>query len=73
MSQSRMGRPTKGDRRQFITRVPRVGADLVEAAAAERGLSLSDYISLVLCQHHGLDVKMPEPDAQEALPLQNVS
>lgn len=69
---SRGGRPSKGDRHTFVTRVPRAAADLVQAEADKLGLSYSEYIAYVLSTHHGIAVTLPA-DGQESLPLQNAS
>lgn len=50
------GQQPKGDRAAITVRVPRDHYDTYAAAAHEAGLSLSDYITLVLCEAHGLDV-----------------
>lgn len=70
---SRVGRPSKGDRHTFVTRVPRAAADRVQAEADKLGLSYSEYIAYVLSAAHGIQVDLPVPNTQEALPLQNVS
>lgn len=72
----RVGRPSKGDRHTFMTRVPRAAADLIQEEAHRRGTSYSEYIAYVLATAHGVD--MPEPTAstdyeQKELDLQNVS
>lgn len=42
-----VGRPSKGPRRQFITRVPVEDAELIIADASARELSLSDYLAVL--------------------------
>ena len=68
-----VGRPSKGDRHTFVSRVPRAAADRVQAEAERLGLSYSEYIAHVLCLHHNVPTQLPAPATQEALPLQNVS
>lgn len=55
------GRPSKGDRRQFVTRVPRAAADLVLAEAEARDLSYSEYLAIVIALAHGVPAAMPDP------------
>lgn len=60
---------------QITLRVPAGHRPCYEAAARAAGLSLSDYLALVLAQAH----ELPEPDylrtnrAQEELPLTKAS
>ena len=74
------GRPSKGKRYPFMSRVPQDLAEVVMEEAEKRGLSYSDYIALVLAERH--DVKLPDhfhppatPDQtiQETLPMQTAS
>lgn len=68
----RMAQPSKGDRVQMASRIPRPAADRVRHEAAARGQSLSEYIAAVLCREVGLpDLAPPEnPAKAEDLPRQ---
>lgn len=46
----------KGDRTPMHVRVPRKHREFYEAAAAEAGLPLSDYVAEQLARVHDLDV-----------------
>lgn len=48
-----MAQPHKGDRELFATRLPLPVGDLVRAAAAQRGISMSEYLAQVVAAHHG--------------------
>jgi hypothetical protein len=50
------GQQPKGDRAAITVRVPRTHYDTLAEAARAEGLSLSDYLNLVISQTHGLDV-----------------
>lgn len=65
------GRPSKGDRHQFITRVPRAAADRIQAEADRLDLSYSEYIAYVLANAHGIETPLPEHASydQRELPL----
>lgn len=49
----RGGRPSKGRRHAFHSRVPEPLAALVMDAADDSDLSYSDYITIVLAEKHG--------------------
>lgn len=53
------GRRSKGARKPFLTRIPQDVADVVEAEAAARDLSLSEYLALITAQAHGFEVVIP--------------
>lgn len=58
--QRRVGRPSKGDRHLFLlARLPDGQTDEVLRRAAERGLSHSEYLAVVIAQAHGLDTRWP--------------
>lgn len=65
------GQQPKGDRAAITVRVPRDHYDVIFAAAQAAGLSLSDYVTVILAEQHGL----PVPDYvtrsrnQEELPI----
>ena len=42
------GRPSKGDRRQIVARVPEAMAALIKRAAQARGETLNDYVGAVV-------------------------
>lgn len=71
------GRPSKGDRHLFGTRVPRLVADAVQENADKHGLSYSEYIAWVLANAHGFETPMPHGNgtspAQGRLPLPSAS
>lgn len=67
-----MGRKSKGERRQIMTRVPPITGKLIKLEVEALGCHYSDYIAYTLCQHAGvpMDVPMGEvdqhPDPREA-------
>lgn len=65
------GRPSKGDRDQFVVRTSRTLGEQVRHGADSAGLTLSDYIALLLAQAHGMPEEAPlRPiNGQEVLPL----
>lgn len=65
------GQQPKGDRAAITVRVPREHYDTYVAAAQAEGLSLSDYMTLVLCDAHGLRVPdyVRRTRDQEELPI----
>ncbi len=66
------GRPSKGDRRQFVTRVPAAtSARGIEDLAERFDLSYSDTVAelIRLGLDHADDFVGPEAAQQEALPL----
>lgn len=67
------GRPSKGDRHLFATRLPRPVADSVQARSDELGLSYSEYIAWILANAHGFTEPMPPGTAtrseQARLPI----
>lgn len=71
------GRPSKGDRHQFATRVPRQVADAIQENADNNGLSYSEYLAWVLANAHGFETPMPNGTGaspeQGRLPLPNAS
>lgn len=70
------GRPSKGDRHVFISRVPRAAADRIMAEAEKLGLSYSEYIAYVLANAHDIPTPLPpgrRDRDQKELPLQSAS
>lgn len=64
------GRPSKGPRAAFLTRMhPELKAALHEAAV-ERGLTANDLIALLVAEHTGQTHLI---DIQEVLPLQKTA
>lgn len=70
-SGNRGGRPSKGDRHVFMTRVPRAAADLVQQRAEELGVSYSEVIAHAVGEYVGVDVPLqPAKDLhQKELPI----
>lgn len=71
MERRKPGPRPKGDRRAITVRIPRSQWEEFDAARKEAGYSnLSDYVAVLLAQHHGLQVpsyaRPPDPQ-QEAL------
>lgn len=62
------GRPSKGPRVPFMTRVPEPLGDAISDAADAAGLTLSDYIAGVLANAHGFPAPT-SPNDQEELQL----
>ena len=71
------GRPSKGDRDQFMTRPARPVGDRVRQEAARLGYdSYSDFIAAVLAEKVGLAELAPapvHPPMDEELPLQHTA
>lgn len=69
------GRPSKGDRHAFMTRIPRAAADRVQEDAQRLGISYSDYIAYLVANAVGVETSLPSTsqDRQEELPLQSAS
>ena len=65
------GQQPKGDRAAITVRVPRNHYDAIAAAAHAAGLSLSDYVTVILAEHHGLEVPayVTRSRSQEELPI----
>lgn len=69
------GTRPKGDRSAITCRVPIAHRKVIEEAAAEQGMGLSDYVSMVLARSLGL----ADPEflsrnrSQEELPLARAS
>lgn len=70
-----VGRPSKGDRHTFMTRVPRAAADVIQEEARRRGTSYSEYIAYVLANAHGIPMELSDgaDSGQKELPLRSVS
>jgi hypothetical protein len=64
MEHKKRGRPSKGDRRPVITRLPRALADAAQEHAARQGMSFNDLVGLLLSR----EVGVPYSD-QEGLSL----
>lgn len=54
-----MGRKSKGDRRQIMTRVPPLTGQLIKREVEALGCHYSDYIAYTLCQHAGVPMAIP--------------
>lgn len=54
-----MGRLSKGERRQVMTRVPPVVGELIKREVQALGCHYSDYIAYTLCQHAGVPMDLP--------------
>ena len=68
-----MGRQHMGERDFIAARPPKPVADAARARAAERGVSLSQYVSALMATDVGLPDAVPLPDVpdspQPRLPL----
>lgn len=59
------GRPSKGDRHLFLLgALPPDQTDAVLRAAAERGLTHSEYLAVVIARAHGFDTAWPPQAAR---------
>lgn len=54
----RTGRPPKGDRKPVTVRLPAAHFERYDQAAREHGLTLNDYLTVVLAHGH----ELPIPD-----------
>jgi hypothetical protein len=66
------GRPSKGARDVIVTRPARPLGNVVRARADEAGMTISEYVAMVLARAHGMPEFAPVPSAtpeQEVLPL----
>ena len=67
-----MGRRSKGERRQVMTRVPPLTGQLIRREVEALGCHYSDFIAYTLCQHAGVPMEIPmgdvdhHPDPREA-------
>lgn len=52
---ARKGRPAKGPRTTFTTRIPDRHAAVYDLEAQRRGMDRSDYLAWFLAQAHGLE------------------
>lgn len=64
-----MARASKGDRDIMVTRMPRVLGDEVRQRAADRGITLSDYIAGLLAADLGRPELGPAPCLDQELPM----
>lgn len=64
MEHKKPGRPSRGDRAQLNVWQPRALYEAAKAKAAQQGMTVTDYIGLLMAA----DLDMPY-DAQEALSL----
>ncbi|MBN9748628.1 hypothetical protein DMP23_47465 [Amycolatopsis sp. A1MSW2902] len=60
MERKKPGRRSKGDRRQVNTRQPRVLAEAAEADAARCGLTLTDWIGMLIAERVGMSYEQQE-------------
>lgn len=68
-----MPQPHRGDRAPVLSRPPRAVRDAVKAAADAHGVSVSDYVAIVLAKEVGmadLAPSLPGPSAQGSLPIE---
>ena len=64
------GRRSKGERRLVVTRLATDVADQVAEAAAQRGMTVSDYLAALVYADLGLPLPPPaQPADQPPLPL----
>src|SRR4051795_4345388 len=66
------GRPNKGDRDSIIPRPARPLGNVVRARADEAGMTISEYVAMVLARAHGMPEYAPVPSTsieQGVLPL----
>ncbi|WP_401001006.1 hypothetical protein [Agromyces sp. GXQ0307] len=63
------GRPSKGERKFLATRAPLALATEAQARADELGLSVNDYLSLLLAHDLGLPEFAPKPKDPTRLEL----
>lgn len=54
MERKKTGRPSKGDRHKLAVRVPRKLADAVAARAAALGMTVNDYVGLLVAEDTGV-------------------
>ena len=68
-----MAQPNKGDRDLLVSRPARAVGDAVRSRADQVGLSISEYVALVLAEHCGMPELAPTPNPKrsrdEELPL----
>jgi hypothetical protein len=72
----RIGRPSKGDRDVFYTRMPRPVGDLIRTMSEETGVAISDIIAGLAARGLGMEQYAPAlPDVfdehQQELPLKS--
>jgi hypothetical protein len=66
------GRPHKGDRALIATRLAQPLATVVRDRADEAGMTITDYVAMVLARAHGMPEFAPASSVtaeQEVLPL----
>lgn len=72
-SQSTRGRKPKGNRVPISGKIPVTLKPILEDAADDMGLPLTDYVAIVLAEYHGQPeptyVTKTETTDQEALPI----
>lgn len=75
MRNSRVGRPSKGEREPLATRSPVPLAEAARARAANLGISVSDYLVMLIAQDTNLPQFAPcQTDlTQVRLPISRVS
>lgn len=57
-----MGRKSKGERRQVMTRVPPTAGEALRSEVESLGCTYSDFIAFVLCQSAGVLAERPAGD-----------
>lgn len=60
-----MGRPSKGERHTFMTRVPELAGTRVQHEAATLGCYYTDYLAYVICRHVGLPMDPPTGEVDD--------
>jgi len=65
------GRPSKGDRDTMVTRPFRPVGDEIRVRAEALDMTISDYVSMVLAEAHGMPEYAPKPQhgTDQELPL----
>lgn len=64
-----MAQPHKGDRVVTVTRLAKPVWDEVQAAAANQGISISQFVADVVAAHMGRDDLVRDLGLREVLPL----
>ncbi|GAA1495391.1 hypothetical protein [Paeniglutamicibacter kerguelensis] len=72
LTRSRVGRPSKGDRHVFTTRIPTSQAEKIFAVAKAQGISASDFIADIVLEQLG-SIDIDAIDNQTELPIKHAS